>query len=154
MWVLAWLINSPIFSIHLYKMAILNAMASLQTGSYAVVGKHEKYKTHDLYYICMHVVEVINCQDACRQIVFKDDTIYSETYTVKKVVCLHFWPKFRILRNKTKNLALNQFKINRANIQDLLLIIDLHASLASLHSKIKKGKIRRIFANTDYGRNV
>ena len=44
MWVLAWHINSPIFSTHLYKMAILNAMASLQTGSYAVVGKHEKYK--------------------------------------------------------------------------------------------------------------
>jgi hypothetical protein len=73
---------------------------------------------------------------------------------VKKLFAFIFWPKFRILRNKTKNLALNQFKINRANIQDLLLIIDLHASLASPHSQMKKGKITRIFANTDYGRNV
>ena len=151
MWVLAWLINSPIFSTHLYKMAISNAMASLQTGSYAVGGKHEKYKTHDLLYFCTHVVEVINCQDACRQIVFKDDTIYSETYTVKSCLPSFFGQNFEYC--ETKILALNQFKINTADIRDLLLIKDLHASHASLQIQIKKEKLEESFANTDYGTN-
>ena len=44
------------FQYSLYKMAILNAMASLQTGSYAE--KHANYETHDHHYICTHVVEL------------------------------------------------------------------------------------------------
>ena len=41
----------------------------------------------------------------CMQIGLKDDTIYSEKYTLKKAVCLHFLAKIsNIAKHKTKTL--------------------------------------------------
>ena len=106
---------------------------------------------HDLSNICTHVIEVIKILLAYMQIVFKDDTIYSETFTVKKLFAFIFGQNFEYC--ETKILALNQFKINTADIRDLLLIKDLHASHASLQIQIKKEKLEESFANTDYGTN-
>jgi len=66
------------------------------------------------------------------QIVFKDDTIYSETFTVKKLFAFIFGQNFEYCETQNKNLALNQLRIIRANLQDLTQDKDLNASHASL----------------------
>ena len=91
------------------------------------------------------------------QIGLKDDTIYSETFTVKKLFAFIFGQNFEYCETQNKNLALNQLRIIRANLQDLTQDKDLNASHASLKTwllnKWRNRKIRGIFANADYGRN-
>ena len=87
---------------------------------------------HDLSNICTHVIEVIKILLAYMQIVFKDDAIYSETFTVKKLFAFIFGQNFEYCETQNKNLALNQLRIIRANLQDLTQDKDLNASHASL----------------------
>lgn len=87
---------------------------------------------HDLSNICTHVIEAIKILLAYMQIVFKDDTIYSETFTVKKLFAFIFGQNFEYCETQNKNLALNQLRIIRANLQDLTQDKDLNASHASL----------------------
>ena len=87
---------------------------------------------HDVSNICTHFIEVIKILLAYMQIVFKDDTIYSETFTVKKLFAFIFGQNFEYCETQNKNLALNQLRIIRANLQDLTQDKDLNASHASL----------------------
>ena len=60
---------------------------------------------HDLSNICTHVIEAIKILLAYMQIVFKDDTIYSETFTVKKLFAFIFGQNFEYCETQNKTVT-------------------------------------------------